>query len=199
MGELKASVFGPVRSGNDPFRGDILKRPITLDLSRTDFGVISRHTLLGRQTSDPQKFAPFFLESRITNVASAVYTIAASEIKKFKLGDQVTYWDVSGGAFYTETKTITSEPDTVNNTVELDSAFSAAPNTSEDTLVLADGTQLSKDVVILIEDVDFADADRDPVVVAVYDCPYVDINQVLRATRFDLTKVTGRRLNIAQP
>lgn len=149
--------------------------PVTVDGASGRYGVSSadKETIAGpvlyaRQTASPYKAMPFFsygVMTDITNVTDFVCDVPDAYAKRFAVGDLVKFYDVSAGGL--DTGALTSL------TIDVISAagggtggagytkitctaevFTNTPATN-DLLVLADGTELSKNVVVISDDIDF--------------------------------------------
>lgn len=172
--------------GNDALLSGVFgKKPITIDYDcwNGNCPKMPRNTLYGRQSASPGKYAPFFLNTAITAIddsgADSLITVSTDDVVYFKAGDSVTYYDVSEGKLAAETKDIKSV-DTTTGVITLNGKFSTPP-VANDLLVLADGTELSKDVVLVEEDLDMANLGSDVVTSAIY-AGRIDENKINRAT-----------------
>lgn len=135
--------------------------PVTVDGASGRYGVSSadKETIAGpalyaRQTASPYKAMPFFSNAVIsspTNLTNATVDVPAADVKKFAIGDVCTFYDVSGSALSSETLTISG----ISSTTITFTGVWTTPPVANDLLVLADGTQLSKNVVVISDDIDF--------------------------------------------
>jgi hypothetical protein len=130
--------------------------------------LITGPRLYARRTASPYKALPFFsnaVMTDITNVTNFVCDVPDADAKRFAVGDKVTFYDVSAGIL---------DAGAVNEiTVDIISAagggtggagftkitctgevFTNTPAAS-DLLVLADGTQLSVNAIVVEKDIEF--------------------------------------------
>jgi hypothetical protein len=140
-------------------------RNITIDRT-AQYSVIPKFTLYGRQTASPYKYAPYatLIQGAWTNTTNATFTTLNTT-----WSDQLTVTtdkfycyqlDLAGFIGVGTTILVPGVPLTldVNSGGVLTftgEVVGVAPEDAEDYIVLADGTELAKDVVIVLEEVDF--------------------------------------------
>lgn len=148
--------------------------PITIDGASARYGtttvdeVVEGPYLYARKTASPYKALPFFSNGAMTDITNStnfVCDVPDAVAKRFKVGDLVKFYDVSAGAL--DAGALTSL------TIDVVSAagggtggagftkitctaevFTNTPATA-DLLVLADGTELSVNVVVVEGDITF--------------------------------------------
>ena len=149
--------------------------PITIDGAAARYGISSADTettkapyLFARQTASPYKALPFFSSAAmtdITNTTNFICDVVDALARRFKVGDLVKFYDVSAGGL--DTGALTSiEIDIVSaagggtagagftKITCTGEVFTNTPATA-DLLVLADGTELSANAVLVQEDFTF--------------------------------------------
>jgi len=140
---------------------------ITIDYT-AQYKVIPPFTLYGRQTASPYKYAPFMTlmtaPATWTNTTNAnfVTTNTGWSDQLTNSVDSFFMWDTSLGGLLGVGTTIAVpgaalllSTHVAGSLVFTAQVWGQAPVYTEDFLVLADGTQLSKDVVIVAEEIDF--------------------------------------------
>lgn len=177
--------------------------PITIDGTRlgssTSKTKITAPYLYARATASPYKARPFLLNAAIadpTNVTNATVDIPDADAVKFKVGDSCTYYDVSAGGLHTETKAIsaigaTGSGGAGQTTITFTGVWTTAP-VATDLLCVADGTQLSANVVVVLEDVEF-DGTNDALATGYINGGYKK-SLVNNTTYFDNTKAPNIQL-----
>lgn len=148
--------------------------PVTIDGASARYGLaaaiesVKGPSLFARQSASPYKAMPFFssaVMTDITNTTNFICDIPDALAQRFAVGDLVKFYDVSesgldAGALTSLTIDIISAAGggtagagftKITCTAEV---FTNTPATS-DLLVLADGTELSNRVLVVLDDVDF--------------------------------------------
>lgn len=138
---------------------------ITIDYT-AQYKVIPAFTLYGRQTVAPYKYAPFMtlMQGAFTNTINATFTTTNTgwSSQLTVTTDGFWMWDATLLGLI-GTGTTKAVPGTIM-TLDINSAgvltftgqvFGNTPVDADDYLVLGDGTELSKDVVIVAEEIDF--------------------------------------------
>lgn len=148
--------------------------PITIDGASGRYGTdtaavenVEGPSLWARKTASPYKALPFFSSAAatsITNTTNFVCDVPDAYAKRFKVGDLVTFYDVSAGALDTgAVNSITVDAVGAAGSGTGGTGFTLVTCTGEtftntpaasDLLVLADGTQLSANVVVVAGDVE---------------------------------------------
>lgn len=142
--------------------GDASGIPMTIEGTRK-VGTVKGPSLFARKTAAPHKALPFMQAAAIinpTNTTNATIDVADADAIKFKVGDVVTFYDVSTGTLSAETSTIdiigaAGSGGTGETLITFTGEVWSTPPEADDLLVLADGTQLSANVVVVLEDVTF--------------------------------------------
>ena len=141
--------------------------PVTIDGARVGASdakiTIAGPALYGRRTASPNKVVPFQnggVISDPTNTTDATVDVPDADAVKFQVGDLVTYVDVSTGILYTESLTLDiigaagSGGAGVTLLTFTGETWTAAPEAA-DILVVADGSELSINAVVVLESVEF--------------------------------------------
>lgn len=141
--------------------------PITIDGARLGAAAanvtVAGPSLFARRTASPYKAVPFTNGTPIinpTNTTNATVDVADADAVKFRVGDVITYFDVSVGALHTETKTLdiigsAGSGGAGETLLTMTGETWTTPPVATDVLVVADGAQLSENVVVVLEDVVF--------------------------------------------
>lgn len=120
-------------------------------------------SLYARRTASPYKAVPFMNSAVVagpTNTTNATVDIPDADAVRFRVNDACTYYDVSASALYaTETKTISAigaagSGGAGETTITFTGVWTTAP-VATDLLVVSDGAQLSANVIVIAEDVEF--------------------------------------------
>lgn len=176
---------------------------ITIDGTRlgssTSKTKITAPYLYARATASPYKARPFLLNAAIaapTNTTNATVNIPDADAVKFKVGDSCTYYNVSTGGFSTETKVISAigaagSGGAGQTTITFTGVWTTAP-VAGNLLCVADGTQLSANVVVVLEDVAF-DGTNDALATGYINGVY-NKSLVNNTTYFDNTKAPNIQL-----
>jgi len=189
-------VLGAVTFANDAvLDGDFKKKPVTIDYDRWN-AKTEKNTLFGQQTATPGKYAPFMLAPVMSAYTAETPScvIPVADTGKFAVGDTVNWYDVSLSAKDTGADKEIADIDTATGEVTLNEAFDNAPTAESDLLMLCDGTELSADVVIVEEEIDFSST-RKPealeadIITAVIYKGRVDINLINRTTYLDTQRI----------
>lgn len=169
-------------AGFDPYVGSEIpkRKSITIDGDAEGFAatVIAGRTLYNKLTDG--KYAPRFVNAvmtQITNSTNFVCDVPDAMRSFLIVGDKIKWYDVSAAALSADSITIDiisalgggtggAGYTKITCTGEV---FAATPVTGTDLLVLADGSELDSDLVLVDEDVDLADS-ADKVVSASYCC-----------------------------
>lgn len=140
--------------------------PITIDGSRlgstSSKVTVNGPSLFARRTASPYKAIPFTNGTAIinpTNTTNATIDVADADAVKFRVGDVCKFYDISVGALDTQTKTISAigasgSGGAGETLVTFTGVWTTAPVAS-DILVVSDGAEFSKNVVVVLEDVEF--------------------------------------------
>ena len=141
--------------------------PITIDgarLGSTAANITFKGpALYARRTASPYKAVPFMNSAAIsaaTNVTNATVTIPDADAVRFRVGDACTYYTIATGVIYaTETRVISAIGAAGSGgagltTITFTGVWTTAP-AATNLLVVADGAQLSANVVVVLEDVVF--------------------------------------------
>lgn len=140
--------------------------PITIDGSRLGSAAakvkVTGPHLYARATAAPYKARPFMQRAVIsdpTNTTNATIDVPDADAKKFKVGDSVTYVNESTGAIHTESKVISAIGAAGSGgagltLVTLTGVWTTPPIANR-LLVVADGTQLSRNAMVVTEDIEF--------------------------------------------
>ena len=141
--------------------------PITIEGTRLGT-VAAPVTLTGprlyaRRTASPYKALPLVNGTAIinpTNTTNATVDIADADAVKFRVGDLLTFYDVSTGLLSTETKTLdiigaAGSGGTGETLLTFTGEVWSTPPVATDILVVADGAELSANVVLVQEDITF--------------------------------------------
>lgn len=179
--------------------------PISITIDGTRLGTLTTKTkitaphLYARTTASPYKARPFMMNAAIanpTNTTNATVDIPDADAVKFKVGDSVGYFDVSAGNLHTESKTISAigaaGSGGAGETLVTLTGVWTTPPVAADLLVVADGTHLSANVVVVVEDIDF-DGTNDHASRAFVEGVFQK-SKVGNTTLFDETKQQGIRL-----
>lgn len=157
-----SSVYANQGGGEAQIGSEFTAIPVTIDGARNNT-TVTGPSLFARRTASPYDAVPFMNNTAIinpTNVTNATVDIADADAVKFKVGDLITYYDVSAGALHTETKTLDiigaagsggAGETLLTMTGEV---WTTAP-VAGDLLVVADGAQLSANVIVVDESVAF--------------------------------------------
>jgi hypothetical protein len=149
--------------------------PITIDGSDARYGVSASDTeiqtgprLYARKTATPFGALPFFSNAAMTDITNStnfVCDVPDALARRFKVGDLVKFYDVSDGALDTGALTsLTIDIVSVAGGGTAGAGFTRITCTGEvftntpataDLLVLADGTELSANVVVVAGDITF--------------------------------------------
>ena len=135
--------------------------PITIDGVRRD-STITGPSLFARRTASPYKAVPFMNNAVIanpTNVTNATVDVPDADAVKFKVGDVVTFYDVSAGAMSAESLTLdiigaAGSGGAGETLLTFTGEVWTTPPVATDLLVVADGAQLSANVVVVLEDIE---------------------------------------------
>ena len=119
--------------------------------------------LYGRRTASPHKIVPFQnggVISDPTNTTNATVDVPDADAVKFAVGDLVTFIDVTDGSLYSEQLTIdiigaAGSGGTGVTLITFTGEVWSAPPVATDILVVADGSQLSANAVIVLDDIEF--------------------------------------------
>lgn len=141
--------------------------PVTIDGSRLGAAAakvtIQGPALYGRRADSPNKAVPFMNSGVIsdpTNTTNATVDIPDADAARFKVGDVVTFYDVTAGAMSAESLTL----DVIGaagsggagvTLLTFTAEVWSTPPEAADLLVVADGAQLSVNAVVILEDVEF--------------------------------------------
>jgi hypothetical protein len=141
--------------------------PVTIDGARLGSAsakvTIDGPALYGRRTASPNKLVPFQSGGVIsdpTNTTNATVDIPDADAVRFVVGDVVTFIDTSTGLLSSESLTldIIGAAGSGGAGVTL-LTFTAetwsTPPEAADILVVADGTELSVQAVLILEDIEF--------------------------------------------
>ena len=123
-------------------------------VSSADKESVAGPALYARQTDSPYKALPFFTNAVIsnpTNTTNATVDVPTADVKKYAVNDVCTFYDDSGSALSSESLTISG----ISSATITFTGVWTTPPIAGDRLVLADGTQLSKNVVVISDDIDF--------------------------------------------
>lgn len=140
--------------------------PITIDGTRlgssTNKIKITAPHLYARTTASPHKARPFMLNAVIanpTNTTNATVDIPDADAVKFKVGDSCAYYNTTTGALSAETKVISAigaaGSGGAGETLITFTGVWTTPPSAGHLLCVADGTQLSANVVVVLEDIEF--------------------------------------------
>ena len=148
--------------------------PVTIDGARVGATavpvVISGPALFGRRTASPNKLVPFQSGGVIadpSNTTNATVDVPNADAVKFRVGDLITFVDVSTGLLSTETLTLdiigAADSGGAGETLLTFTAetWTTAPEAA-DILVVADGSQLSSNAVVVLEDITLDGGDDVP-------------------------------------
>ena len=123
---------------------------------------VAGRRLYARLTASPYKARPFMENGVIanpTNLTNATVDIPDADAVKFKVNDVATYYDVSAVALHTETKVVSAigaaGSGGAGETLVTFTGVWTTPPVATDLLVVADGSELSKNVVVVLEDITF--------------------------------------------
>lgn len=155
------------QGGAEAMIGEGKAIPITIDGAR--LGASSAKvkvigpSLYARRTASPYKAVPFLNNAVIanpTNTTNATVDIPDADAVKFGVGDLVTFYDVSAGAMSTESKTLdiigaAGSGGAGETLLTFTGEVWTTPPVATDLLVVKDGAELSKNVVAVLEDVEF--------------------------------------------
>jgi len=138
---------------------------ITIEGNRTGTAAvpvtIKGPSLFARRTASPYKAVPLMNNAVIanpTNTTNATVDVPDAMAAKFKVGDSASYYDVSAVGMYTGAALAISAIGAAGSggagetLVTFTGTWTTAPVAS-DLLVVADGAQLSKNAVVVLEDV----------------------------------------------
>lgn len=137
--------------------------PITIDGTRYS-GTIAGPSLFARRTASPFKAVPLMHSAVIsdpTNTTNATVDIPDADTVKFKVGDKLTYYDVTAGGLYSgaaltlDAIGAAGSGGTGVTLLTFTGETWTTPPDAGDLLVVADGAQLSKNAVMVLEDVVF--------------------------------------------
>lgn len=146
---------------------DALAIPMTIDGARLGTALanvtVKGPSLFGRRTAAPNKLVPLVNGTAIinpTNTTNATVDIADADAVKYRVGDLLTFYDVSTGLFSAETKTLdiigaAGSGGTGETLLTFTGEVWTTPPVATDILVVADGAQLSANAVLINEDVVF--------------------------------------------
>ena len=128
---------------------------ITISRNRAALGKLTNHLFLKNTTGGLYTpFATADLMSAVTNTTNS--TVTVPNPTKFKVGDKCTFWDSSADAYYaTEYKTI-SAINTSTGVITFTGVWTTPPTATEDYLIVADNANLSRDAVLVPEEIDFS-------------------------------------------
>jgi len=140
--------------------------PVTIDGVRLGSSsakvTVKGPSFFARRTASPYKAVPFTNGSLVinpTNTTNATIDVADADAVKFRVADSVTYYDVSVRALHTESKVISAigaaGSGGAGETLVTLTGVWTTPPVASDFLTVADGAQLSKNVVIVLEDIEF--------------------------------------------
>ena len=141
--------------------------PVTVDGTRlgstgTPVTLTAPH-LYARRTASPYKAVPFTNGTAIinpTNTTNATIDVADADAVKFVVGDTCTFYDVSAAGLDANAGKVISAIGAAGSAgagetlITFTGVWTAAPVAS-DILVVADGAQLSANVVLVQEDITF--------------------------------------------
>lgn len=137
--------------------------PITIDGARYS-GTITGPSLFARRTDSPHKAVPLMHSTTIeaaTNITNATLDIPDADAVKFAVGDKLTYYDASAGALYSGAALTLDVIGAAGSGGEGLTLLTFTGETwttppegdGTDLLVVADGAQLSKNAVVVLEDI----------------------------------------------
>ena len=118
--------------------------------------------LYARRTASPYKALPFQNNAAIanpTNVTNATVDIPDADAVKLRVGDVCTFVNQTTGVISSETKTISAigaaGSGGAGETLVTFTGVWTTPPVAANLLVVADGTELSANVVVVLEDIEF--------------------------------------------
>jgi hypothetical protein len=130
--------------------------------STTSTVTLTGPRLYARTTASPYQARPFMLNTPIinpTNTTNATVDIADADAGYFEVGDACTFYDVSAGALSTETKVISAigaaGSGGTGETLITFTGVWTTPPVATDRLCVADGTELSANAVVVLDDIEF--------------------------------------------
>ena len=141
--------------------------PVTIDgarLGASDAKItIQGPALYGRRTASPNKVVPFQSGGVIadpTNSTNATVDVPDADAVRFNVGDLVTFIDVSTGLLSTEQLTVDIIGDAGSGgagetLITFTGEVWSTPPEAADILVVADGSELSTQAVVVLEDIEF--------------------------------------------
>lgn len=138
--------------------------PITIDYT-AQISKIPKGALYGRQTASPGKYVPFMTLAKLlsaTNTTNFVGTlVTALEAGIFTITtDKIKLWDVDAGALVglpsTGVALTVDAVDPVAGTVTCTGEVFDCTPVAGDYLVIMDGSEIDKDIVVLLEEIDFS-------------------------------------------
>ena len=141
--------------------------PATIDGSRLGASAakvtINGPALFGRRTASPNKLVPFqngAVISDPTNSTNATVDVPDADAVRFNVGDLATFIDVTDGSIYSEQLTIdiigaAGSGGTGVTLITFTGEVWSAPPVATDILVVADGSELSAQAVLVLEDIEF--------------------------------------------
>lgn len=147
---------------------DVVGIPITISETRVT-GTVKGPSLFARRTASPYKARPFRQVANITSYVASTATLDIPDVDavKFAVGDSVGYWDVTAAfekpSGEPESLSAYQVIDTIGaagsgaggagfTLITLVGAFATAPATG-DKLYVTDGSHLSENVVVVLNDV----------------------------------------------
>jgi hypothetical protein len=137
--------------------------PITIYAGARIVTTIRGPYLYARSTTSPYYARPFSMDTVIanpTNTTNATVDIPDADAIKFAVGDSCTYYDVSAAGLYTGAAKVISaigvagSGGTGETLITFTGVWTTAP-VATDLLVVSDGTQLSKNACVVMEDIKF--------------------------------------------
>jgi len=184
--------------------------PITIDYT-SQIAKIPKGSLYGRQTASPGKYVPFMtlieLASALNSGSFVGTLVTAAEADCFTITtDTVKLWDVSAGALVglpsTAVALTVDAVDAVAGTVTCTGEVFDCTPAAGDFLVIMDGSEIDKDIVVVLEEIDFSTLTGDIHTYALYE-GMVKENKIKRLyditpTCF-ITKTNVQRINFYKP
>lgn len=183
---------------------NLVGEPITINGARLGSAsakaTVKGAHLYARETAAPYKARPFMQTAVIsdpTNTTNATVDIPDADAVKFKVGDKVTFYDVSGGALSSEQLTL----DVIGaagsggagvTLLTFTGETWTTPPEADDLLVVADGTELSQNAIVVLEDVEFDGSTDKPA--TGYVSGVFNRAKVANLDRFDNTKAQNIQL-----
>lgn len=119
--------------------------------------------LFGRRTASPNKIVPFQNGGVIadpTNTTDATVDVPDADAVRFRVGDLVTFVDVSTGLLSSEQLTVdiigaAGSGGAGETLITFTAETWSTPPEAADILVVADGSELSVQAVMILEDIEF--------------------------------------------